>query len=56
MSGWAHANRARSRYADERAAKLREALGVSRTFKEAAWRAGVPVRTARRYLARGEAR
>jgi hypothetical protein len=52
MSGWAIPNAARSRKAGDKAQRLAECLAVSRCLKEAAWRAGIPVRTANRLRAR----
>lgn len=48
MSGWQHANEARIRATDAKAQRLAECLAGSRCLKEAAWRAGLPERTARR--------
>lgn len=50
MRGWGPANAARTRATDEKRDRLAAALASSRTFKEAAWRAGIPVRTAGRLL------
>lgn len=48
MSGWQHANAARSRAAEAKTQRLAECLASARCLKEAAWRAGLPIRTARR--------
>jgi hypothetical protein len=52
VSRWAPANAARSEEADRKAYRLAACMLVSRTFKEAAWRARIPVRTATRLRAR----
>lgn len=49
---WSAANEARANLADRKAYRLAASMLVSRTFKEAAWRAGIPVRTATRLRAR----
>lgn len=50
MARWDAANQARSASAENKRARLVASLPASRTFKEAAWRAGIPVRTAARLL------
>lgn len=52
MSGWHHANAARAARTDQRASDLADQLGEGVTFKRAAWLAGIPERTARRYRRR----
>jgi len=52
MSGWTIPNRARSAAADEKARRLAEAMTYARSFKDAARKAGLPIRTATRVRAR----
>lgn len=50
--GWAHAAAARARAGDAKALRLAAYMLNSRTFKEAAWKARIPVRTAQRLRGR----
>ena len=52
MAGWTIPNAVRSKTADAKAQKLAQCMVGARSFKEAAWRAGIPVRTASRLRAR----
>ena len=48
MPGWSIPNAARRAAAERKAERLQQAMTGARSFKEAAWRAGIPVDTAKR--------